>query len=160
MSFPKKSISSRSKKLSVALEKNEYDLDFYKWTKKQTHLLKEGKIGDLDLQNLAEEIESLGKSDKRALQSHLINLILHLLKLSYQSEMAKNSNSWKSSLGNARLEIELLLRDSPSLKREIPKMLDFAYEKAYEKALEETNLPKKTFPKECPWTIEEVLKDG
>lgn len=136
---------------------NSYEKDFYRWTNSQAKILKKKEFSDLDIMNLVEEIESLGKSDKRSLRSHIINLLLHMLKLKYQS--GKASTSWHDSTRNALIEIMLILDDSPSLKRQIPKMWEYCYEKAREKALIETKLNEKTFPKECPWTIDEIFKE-
>ncbi len=102
-------------------------------------------------------MESLGRNDKRSLRSHTIVLLLHLLKQDYQKEGQGNSNSWKSYISNATREIEFLLEDSPSLKIELKKIFLDAYKYAKKDAAIETNLPIKTFPKECPWKIEEIL---
>ena len=90
----------------------QYDQDFYAWTQEQAALLREGALGELDLTNLAEEIESLGKSDRRALGSHLRNLVLHLIKWHYQPSGRLTGQSWQSSIRNARAEIAVLLEDS------------------------------------------------
>jgi hypothetical protein len=154
MKTTKKSVKRRSQKLSVSapnrLEKG-YDDDFFLWTKSQAKLLKSGELNKLDIENLIEEIESLGKSDKRALLSHLIVLLQHLLKKEYQP--LKATKSWDRSISNAQVEIELLLKDSPSLKKQIPSLLEEAYPYARKKAAEETKLELKTFPPECPEKI-------
>lgn len=161
MATKKKSIVNRPKNLSLLVQKKTqiqpYDSDFYSWTQQQAKLLKKGLVSHLDLKNLAEEIESLGRSDKRALRNHLINLMLHLLKTECQPEMQNNSNSWKASIRNARREIEYILKDSPSLKKEFNKMIDDAFEKAREDAIIETGLPDSAFPKECPWKVHDLL---
>jgi hypothetical protein len=156
MKNTKKTVKTRSQKLSVSapnkLEKG-YDDDFFLWTKKQAKLLKSGELSKLDIKNLIEEIESLGKSDKRALLSHLIILLQHLLKKEYQA--SKATKSWDHSIRNATFQIELLLKDSPSLKKQIPSLLEEAYPYARKQAAEETKLELKTFPAECP---EEIKK--
>ncbi|MBA3603112.1 MAG: DUF29 domain-containing protein [Parachlamydiaceae bacterium] len=96
-----------------------YEKDFYKWTEEQAELLKEGKYENLDIEHLREEIESLGKSDKRALKSYLIIILQHLLKINYAPGWQENSNSWMTSIENSKIEIRLLLEDSPSLKKKI-----------------------------------------
>lgn len=153
----KKQIKSKAKQMSLTIQKPSYDRDFFKWTHTQALLLKKGEFSKLDIEHLIEEIESLGKSDKRSLKSHLINLLMHLLKIQYQPEMKENTNSWDASVRNARLEITLLLEDSPSLKNELPKMIESAYKFARQKAADETNISLKTFPKECSWTIKEII---
>lgn len=132
-----------------------YDKDFYKWTKDQSTLLKKGELQKLDIENLIEEIEALGRSEKRALESHLVILLMHLLKTEYQAK--KKTNSWKRSIENAKLEIELILRDNPSFKRLLPQFLSDAYETAIKKASIETGLSEDTFPKTCPFNLKDIL---
>lgn len=134
-----------------------YDQDFYAWTQEQAALLREGALHDLDVTNLAEEIESLGKSDRRTLGSHLRNLVLHLLKWRYQPAGRSSGHSWRSSIRNARAEIAVLLEDSPSLRREVSGLLTRWYPLARQDAADETGLPLATFPEACPWTAEQVL---
>lgn len=155
----KKTVKAHAKKLSLArLEpKIEYDQDFFNWTKKQASLLKNGRLAELDVDNLVEEIESLGRNDKRALRSYTIVLLLHLLKKKFQPDGEGNSDSWNASILNARREIKFLLEDSPSLKNELKKLFPKAYTAAREEAAVEAHLDIKKLPIECPWTIQEVL---
>ena len=134
-----------------------YDQDFYAWTQEQAALLREGAVEELDLRNLAEEIESLGKSDRRALGSHLRNLVLHLLKWHYQPSGRLTGQSWRSSIRNARAEIAVLLEDSHRLEREVAGLLARWYPLARLDAADETGLPLATFPETCPWKRNEVL---
>jgi hypothetical protein len=134
-----------------------YDQDFYTWTQEQAALLREGAVHELDLGNLAEEIESLGKSDRRALGSHLRNLVLHLLKWQYQPSGRQTGHSWQSSINIARDEIALILEDSPSLVATVPALLARRYPLARHHAADETRLPLATFPTACPWPPEQVL---
>ena len=134
-----------------------YEQDFYTWTQEQAALLREGALHDLDVTNLAEEIESLGKSDRRALGSHLRNLVLHLLKWHYQPAGRHTGPSWRASIRNARAEIAVLLDDSPSLRREVSGLLARWYPLARQDAADETGLPLATFPEACPWTPEQVV---
>lgn len=155
-------IKPKPKKLSVAVVKNEksttdYDHDFFKWTQTQSKLLKKGQLDELDIANLKEEIEALGKNDKRSLRSYTIVLLTHLLKQKYQPNGQGNSDSWKISIRNSTREIQFLLQDSPSLKNELLKMYQQDYEAARDDAAIETGLPIKTFPKECPWKMDEIL---
>jgi|SRR5215470_9500971 len=133
-----------------------YDDDFYTWTQEQAALLREGAVQELDLANLAEEIESLGKSDRRALGSHLRNLMLHLLKWQYQPSGRQTGHSWRASIRNARLEIAVLLEDSHTYEREVPQLLARWYLPAREDAADETGLPLATFPEIPPWDEHEV----
>src|SRR5215471_7274673 len=134
-----------------------YDDDFYTWTQEQAALLREGAVQDLDLTNLAEEIESLGKSDRRALGSHLRNLVMHLLKWQYQPRGRLTGHSWESSIQNARDEIAMILEDSHSLGPTMPEVLARRYPLARQNAATETRLPLALFPASCPWTPEQVL---
>jgi hypothetical protein len=134
-----------------------YDQDFYTWTQKQAALLRAGALHDLDVTHLAEEIESLGASDRRALGSHLRNLMLHLLKWHGQPAGRYTSPAWRSSIRNAHAEIAVLLDDSPSLRREVSGLLARWYPLARQDAADETGLPLATFPEACPWTAEQVL---
>jgi Domain of unknown function DUF29 len=137
----------------------EYDKDFYKWTKTQAGFLKKGNIKDLDIDNLIEEIESLGRSDKRSIYSHTIILLMHLLKLKYQPEKQLDSNSWKTSISNASMEVMFVIKDSPCLKNELFKIYPEAYKDAKKYAAKESGLDIKVFPEECPWTIKELFPD-
>lgn len=134
-----------------------YDTDFYAWTQQQAAALAAGHVSELDLANLAEEIESLGKSDWRELSSRLETLLMHLLKWRYQPEMRQTGHSWSSTIYTQRREIGKLLRQSPSLRREVPTMIDDGYPAARYLASVETRLPLATFPEACPWSEAQVL---
>jgi hypothetical protein len=110
----------------------------------------------LDSDNLAEEIESLGKGDRRAVQSHLKVLLQHLLKCAYQPTAHV---SWRTSIREARRQIGLLLEDSPSLLQQVPGFVARAYLHACQDAADETSLPVETFPEVCPWSPERVLDE-
>jgi hypothetical protein len=160
MKTTKKTIRANPKRLSISTpvqsKKNLlYNRDFIKWIDRQVGFLKKGDLAKLDLENLIEEIESLGKKDKRSLYSHTIILLVHLLKQEYQPNKQIDSNSWKTSISNATREIKLLIKDSPSLKNELFKIYSEAYQDARQDASEESGLSIETFPEECPWTIEE-----
>jgi hypothetical protein len=131
-----------------------YDQDFYLWIETISKQLKAGKFAEIDLANLIEEIESMGKSEKRELKSRLIVLLMHLLKWQYQPE--KRSESWRSTITEQRICIELLLEDSPSLQPLLIEIFADCYEKARLKASEETGIKLNFFPKESPFTLEDV----
>jgi hypothetical protein len=136
---------------------NLYDTDFYQWTREQARLLSEGKWHELDVADLAEEIESLGKSERNALSSFLDVIVLHLLKLMYQPE--RTSRRWRSSIIEHRRRAHRRLRLSPSLRREVADMITDAYTSVRRQTAAETGLPLETFPETCPWTAEQVLDD-
>ncbi|MBH8562936.1 DUF29 domain-containing protein [Nostoc sp. CENA67] len=134
---------------------NLYDQDFYLWTQTIAQKLKEHKFNEIDLPNLIEEVESMGRSEKRELKSRLIVLLMHLLEWQYQPE--KRSESWCSTITEQRICIEALLEDSPSLQPLITEVFEDCYQKARLKASDETGIELNFFPNECPFSLEETL---
>lgn len=132
-----------------------YETDFYEWTELQARLLRERRWADLDLENVAEEIETLGRSDKRQIESRLEVLMAHLLKWKYQP--GNRLESWTSTITQQRLRIARLLKDSPSLKRYPGEIFLDHYVDARLEASKETGIAFVLFPEECPFTIEELL---
>ncbi len=132
-----------------------YDEDFYAWAMATSALLRQQRFAEIDIVHVAEELEDMGKRERRALESYIRNVTLHLLKWRYQPE--KRGSSWRQSIRNRRLEIQKLLRDSPSLTGQIPQMLDDEYPAARADAIDETELSDETFPAHCPFTAEQVL---
>jgi uncharacterized protein DUF29 len=135
-----------------------YDRDFYAWSREQAELLRAGKLAQADIEHIAEEIDSMGRTEKRELISRLSVLLLHLLKWRYQPE--KRGPSWEASIHVQRYDIEDHLDDNPSLKPLLPQALASAYRRASLEAVAETGLPGATFPEACPWTVEQVLDGG
>lgn len=134
-----------------------YETDFYAWTQEQATLLRNEQWSQIDLQNLIEEIQSLGKQQRQELRNRLSVLIGHLLKWHYQS--GRRSRSWLATLRIQRLDIAELLEDNPSLKPYLEEALCKAYLKGVELAVGETDLPKRTFPVECPYSLVEIVDD-
>lgn len=134
-----------------------YDSDFYSWTQKQAQLLREQQWHQLDLNNLIEEIETLGRQERQQLRNRLSILIAHLLKWEYQP--TKRSRSWLAIIRVQRRDILRLLKDNPSLKPYLPEIYLETYENGRDLAAAETNLPFKSFPENCPYLIDEVLSD-
>ena len=135
-----------------------YDEDFYAWAMRTAGLLRQRRFTEIDIAHLAEELEDIGKRERRALESYLRNVTLHLLKWRYQPE--KRGASWRQSIRNGRIEIQKLLRDSPSLSEEVSQMLADEYAAARADAVDETGLSEETFPLDCPFSIEQVLDIG
>ena len=135
-----------------------YETDFYAWTKEQALLLRSEEIEKLDLSNILEEIEAMGQRERRELTSRLIVLIMHLLK--WQFEPENRSKSWTNTIRHQRTEIELLLEDSPSLRRELSERVIMAYPRALSAASEETGLSATLFPAENPYTAEQILNEA
>jgi hypothetical protein len=134
-----------------------YADDWIGWLQQQAARLRTRDFGRLDADNLAEEMESLSRSEQRALASHLRLLLLHLLKWRFQA--SNQSRSWAASIGNARDEIRDLAAESPSLMNRLSEVIESAYIRARREAILETGLPEATFPEACPYTIDQLLDD-
>ncbi len=135
-----------------------YETDFYAWTQEQASLLHKHQWNQLDRLNLIEEIESLGKQQRQELRNRLSVLIGYLLKWQYQPQ--RRSRSWLATIRIQRLEVTELLEESPSLKQHLEEALQKAYAKGVILAVEETNLPIRTFPVECPYSLTEILANS
>ncbi len=134
----------------------DYNRDLALWSKEQADALRARGGGNaLDYANLAEEIESLGRSDRREIESRLEVLLAHLLKLAYQPAQA--SPSWRASVREARNRIADLIVESPSLGSYPEERLARAYARARVDAADETGIG--TLPEVCPWPADEVLSD-
>ncbi len=138
--------------------RNLHDSDFYAWSLEQAALLRAGRVQEADLAAIAEEIESMGKTEKRELVSRLTVLLLHLLK--WQGQPAARGNSWRLMVANARDEIADLLADNPSLKTVIDEVTASAYRYARRKAAIEMGLGEDEFPAQCPWSFAEAMDAG
>ncbi|TPK87558.1 DUF29 domain-containing protein [Mesorhizobium sp. B2-4-13] len=132
-----------------------YEADYAQWCAEQGALLREGRLSDLDRDNLAEEIESLGRSDKREIASRLGTLLLHLLEWEFQAERRKAG--WLLTIREQRFQIEDLLDESPSLKAYPGRRLGREFKIARLKAADETGLREGNFPADCPYSIREIL---
>ncbi|YAF95300.1 MAG: DUF29 domain-containing protein [Nodularia sp. CChRGM 3473] len=132
-----------------------YDQDFYLWLETTAEQLKAGELAEVDLANLIEEIESMGRTEKRALESNLVVLLMHLLKYKYQPE--KRTNSWKSTIREHRRRLKRIFKDSPSLKPYFQEVFLECYQDARNLASDETGLSLDTFPVESLFTTDECL---
>lgn len=158
MKNTRKTCNIKSKKLAVSAKKGSrvgYDKDYCLWISRQTKFLQTGDFDKLDITNLVEEIESLGKSERRALESQLEILLMHILKKKYQPWMA--SRSWELSVKESRLRASRILKENLSLKPELEQFVKDAYQYARLEAAKETGLDEKIFPKACELTIKEIL---
>jgi hypothetical protein len=134
-----------------------YDTDFYRWTQAQAEALRAKDWPALDVANLAEEIESLGRSDRRAIVHQLERLLLHLLKWRYQpDERERRGRGWLNSILQARHAIAALITESPSLHDYPEQQLTAAYRHARRSAAVQTGLPVATFPESCPWSLNQI----
>ncbi|MCX7097800.1 MAG: DUF29 domain-containing protein [Methylococcales bacterium] len=131
-----------------------YEQDFYSWTQEQAALLRSGRLIDLDIDNLIEEIEALGRSEKRELQSRLMVLLVQLLKWKYQP--ARRGRSWLLTIKGQRMNLEDVINDNPGLKSQLFNLLTHAYPLAKIEAAKQTRLDDGLFDDTCPWSLEQV----
>jgi hypothetical protein len=134
-----------------------YETDFFLWTKEQAAALRAGRLDALDRDNLAEEVESLGRKDRRELESRLTVLVMHLLKWRYQPD--QRSGSWDSTIRTQRREIQKLLHDSPSLRPAVAEALEDGYDTARRNASAEAHFALDALPATCPFELEQILAD-
>lgn len=135
----------------------DYDTDFYLWTQQQAALLRQGEFSRMDIENIAEEIESMGRSQSDAVRSFLRNILMHLLKWQHQPE--RRCVSWEITIDNGRDEIRWRLKKNPSLKSQLVLLIEDAYPQARRNASRETGLPLAIFPEQSPFTLDETIGD-
>jgi hypothetical protein len=134
-----------------------YETDVVAWAERQTEALRAGRLDDLDLENLAEEIGDVSRREAEALESHLETLLMHLLKWRYDPD--HRSRSWEGTIRVARHKVAKLLRDSPSLRPRLPALVEDAYPAARIRAGVETGLAEETFPAACPLILDQITGD-
>ncbi len=137
---------------------NLYEQDFLAWIDEQGQALKARQVAALDWDNLVEEIESMGRSQRNELKSRLRMLLMHLIKWHWQPE--KRSTSWQLTIKEQRFSLRDLFEMSPSLRQSLPVLLPKAWQDASSSAALETGLKESIFPEVCPWSVEDVLLDG
>ena len=135
------------------MKSSTHENDFYAWTQEQAHLLKTGQLQQIDRQNIAEELEDMGRSEKRQLESRLEVLIMHLLKWQFQPNL--RSRSWQLTIKEQRLRLEKLLQKNPSLQPNLTEIIEDIYPLATLSAERETGLS--LFPETCPYTLSNIL---
>ena len=135
----------------------EYDDDLVAWALANADLLRKGQLSQIDADHLAEELEDLGKSERRALCSHIRVLMMHLLKWQFQPGL--RGASWRLTIANARREVQVILEDSPSLRRVTATCLEKEYPSARKHAIIEMGLPEDQLPASPPYTIDQVLAE-
>jgi len=156
MPVPKTNLESDLEQQQIA--PSLYEADFYAWTQAQASLLRDHKWNQLDLLNLIEEIESLGKQQRQELRNRLSVLIGHLLKWEYQPQC--RSRSWLATIRIQRRDTLRLLQENPSLKPYLEAIVLEAFENGKDLAIGETDLPAETFPVTCPYHFTAVLENG
>ena len=133
-----------------------YEEDYYGWTRKNADLLRRGRLSEIDVENIAEELEDMGGTRQRELDGRLGVLLAHLLKWKYQPPGTK---SWRFTIKEQRRRIARILRKNPSLKHELNDTFLESYGDAVLIAAREAGMEEEAFPPACPWTIEQVM-DG
>ncbi|MEN9221235.1 MAG: DUF29 domain-containing protein [Thermostichus sp. BF3_bins_97] len=132
-----------------------YEQDFLAWTEEQARLLESQQWGSLDIQNLIEEILSLGKQQRQEFRNRLAVLLCHLLKWQYQPK--RRGRSWTATINEQRIQLGILLRDNPSLKGSLDELLADGYRLGIQQAVKETDLDPSTFPDACPFEFEQIM---
>lgn len=132
-----------------------YERDFCLWLEQQATLLREGRLSELDVANLLDEIESMGRKDKRAIKSNLVVVLLHLLKHQFQPK--RRSRSWLDSILEHRLRLRDDLAESPSLRAHLEAVFPNAYADARARAITQTGLSQRAFPRTAPYTLAQAL---
>lgn len=134
-----------------------YETDIIAWANEQANLLRNGQFSYLDVEHIAEEIEDVGKSEQRELASRMAVLLAHLLKWEYQPE--RRGSSWSETIRAQRERINRRMNKTPSLKSSLadPDWQADVWDDAIDGAVKETGLARKVFPKQCPWTQEQIM---
>ena len=132
-----------------------YERDFVLWIDTQLEILRARKFELLDLDNIIEEFEAMGRNQRRELKSRLRVLLIHLLKCQFQPD--RKSRSWLDTLKEQRIELRDLLTDSPSLRRHVAEVAATTYNNAVERAVIQTGMDRRCFPDENPYTAEQLL---
>jgi hypothetical protein len=135
-----------------------YEQDFALWAEAQARALREGRARDLDWDHLAEELESLGGSQRSEIRNRMAVLITHLLKWHFQPERRKYG--WRATMMEQRGGVAEVIEDSPSLRRYPAEVLEKAYKAGHIRAVLETGLHEGDFPADCPYALEDILRDG
>jgi hypothetical protein len=134
-----------------------YDQDFYAWTQQQVELLRSGHLQELDIENMVEEIESLGRQERQELENRLGVLLGHLLKWHYQPEA--RSKSWRATIEEQRFRIARLIKKNPSLKPYIPEAIEVGYVLGLSLIDQETPLDSKQLPQTCLFSNAEIFDE-
>jgi len=139
-----------------------YDADYYAWVQDQVRALREHRTEEVDWENVAEEIDDLGKSVRWSVESHLETLVEHLLKLAYtQGTMsARNDRLWQGTVKLARAKVKRRLAQNPSLGSKMDELFATAYKDGRTRMLSRIKLSEDTIPATTPWPLEQALDDS
>ncbi|MBD1916720.1 MULTISPECIES: DUF29 domain-containing protein [Cyanophyceae] len=133
-----------------------YDQDFHAWAQRQVGLLRSGQLAELDIENLVEEIESLGRQERQELRNRLGVLLGHLLKWHYQPEA--RTKSWAATIQEQRRRIQRHLKENPSLKPYLAEAIAIGYEDGLDLVNRETPLDPKQLPQVCPFSEADIFE--
>jgi hypothetical protein len=140
-------------------KRHRYDQDFYAWLMENAAALRQGRFAEVDAENVAEELEAMGRSEKHELENRLAVLLAHLLKWTVQRERReRHIHSWRATIREQRRRIDRLLAESPSLRPTLPEMLVEACPSAVDRAVADTDLPDSAFPSACPFSMDQALE--
>jgi hypothetical protein len=146
---------------AIGMDKTLYEQDYYLWIEKTVSLLENHRFSDLDLENLIEEVKSMGISEKHSLTSLLTRILEHLLKIAYwESERAYNVNHWKGEITVFRANLWDVLEDSPGLESYLQTKFDQCYQAALRSVSRKMGVKIGTLPKEPIVTLEQALDDN
>ncbi len=134
-----------------------YEHDLYAWTLKNAALIRQGRLAEVDLEHVAEELESMGRSERQELVNRLAVLLAHLLEWRYQPE--RRGKSWRATIKEQRLRLREHLAENPSLQPHLAASQATAYRYAVLRATQETPLEETAFPVVCPFTVEQTLAE-
>ncbi len=138
---------------------NLYETDIYAWSQQQVALLRAEDFAEVDWHHLIEEIDSLGISQLREVENRLIKLMMHLLKWQYQPEKRQTGRSWYLTIAHQRVRLVRALERTPTLRARLPEIIRDVYPSVVKLAAAETQLPRTTFPAQCPYSPAQILDD-
>src|SRR5947199_9696067 len=141
--------------IGLAPSTTDYERDFYGWLIEQARHVRDGRWDAVDRENLAEEIESLGREQFNKLESALRVLLLHMLKWDHQPD--RRGRSWWATISEQRLRIEDVLADNPGLRPRIQEAITRAYRRARLRAVKGTDMEERRFPETCPYSWEDIV---
>jgi len=133
-----------------------YERDLHAWANEQAALLRAGKFSAADVENIAEEIESMGRAERNELTNRLAVLLMHLLKWELQPD--RRGRSWTLTIREQRRQVERNIRQNPSLRPLLADIVADAYGDAVLAAQRETDVPEDAFAAECPWTFDQAMQ--
>ena len=137
-----------------------YNTDFYAWTQQQAFLLQSEALEELDLPNLIEEIEAMGRSEQTELENRLEVLLAHLLKLTYLPDETQAQRGWRLTVSEQRRQLRRHLRKNPTLRARLADIVGEIYPDAVASAAEQSERSRQSFPPACPWPTEQILDEN